>query len=226
MYCEYCGNQIRNQANFCVVCGQKVLKLEHQESLVDISDNMQSLVNQPYQKINDVYPQQSGNQAGAAPIYSNTNYSTQSPMPPIIMGKSMKWFNLLIKYFIVLWLFFGTFIYISQTSEIIHETLDGDFFAYLYNPITRGLGAFDVVAQISSVIILFLAWSRLRRYQLSGYRLILLFFIFTLIRPAISFLFVAEFQGLDEIISSMLAMAIIALPNIIYFYKRRGIFCN
>jgi hypothetical protein len=126
----------------------------------------------------------------------------------------------------VLWLFFGTFIYISQTSEIIHETLDGDFFAYLYNPITRGLGAFDVVAQISSVIILFLAWSRLRRYQLSGYRLILLFFIFTLIRPAISFLFVAEFQGLDEIISSMLAMAIIALPNIIYFYKRRGIFCN
>lgn len=138
----------------------------------------------------------------------------------------MRWFKALINFFIPLWLFTGTLNILSQTLSFFsaYNEYSGYPLLMLTDLITLTITTFIIV-------FLFIAWKELKKFTPSGYKYAIIFFILTILMPAITMLiylpsylaFDANYDYYNVFVTTFAAL-IICTPNIIYLYKRKGEF--
>lgn len=208
MYCKKCGENIEEDSIFCRYCG------------VDVKS---SLYNEEETKA-DQYHEHNNSEQSIDVCESVELVASKE--------KSMKWYKVLVYYFMPASIILSP-INVLGNLYITADQYYGGLKEYFINPADGLSNILYMVVYIAIMVLLIYADTEAKKMTVLGYKLILIFFIVSMIYPVFEVLIylpVYEKANIDfnfnPAIGRLIFNILYGVPNIIYFKKRKHLFCR
>jgi hypothetical protein len=188
----------------------------------DSVSNIPPKVEAKLKQQNDDANQHSINASGEKSQKNTIVFSTELVKSDTINGYSMKWFNTLVGWLIMVRAVIGIMLSLGNMANSITEYFNGNLLEYFTNKQVGLYNTVEIATYLIMVVLYISSIAALKTFSRKGYIYITIALFVEIVLWSLPVAVIPLMMALPKVVGILL----ICIPNIVYFYKRRSLFSN